>query len=1091
MTHSPDIGSSSPCWPSYAGPVTISLRLLDEVSYDGSPVPGARPADLLAALALHPTGLADQRLVDEVWGDDLPAVPGKALQVLVSRLRTQLGPETLARADGGYRLALAPEAVDAWVLEQLVSDAGRALADGRAPQAVVLTEAAEGLLASAGDAVGEGALARLRRGAEGRSRAVRRLRGLALSRSGRDAAAVEVLADVHETDHDDTEVLEALLRSEAAAHGAAPALSRYDDYRRDLADRLGVDPDPALQRVHRELLAADEPVRSGVRYDADELLGRDADLADLRALVRTGRLTTILGPGGLGKTRTAHVLAREASQPRVHFVELVGIASGEDVVSEVGAALGVRNSVTGRRSLTPAQLADVRGRIAQELDIVPTLLVLDNCEHVLDAAASLVAFLLATTRDLRVVTTSRAPLGIAAERVFLLSQLAAADGAELFRRRARAVRPDADLPDDVVGDIVARLDGLPLAVELAAARVRSMSAEEVRRALADRFSLLRGRDRSAPARHQTLTAVIGWSWDLLAPEEQRALAWLSVFHDGLSADVASAQLGPAGPDLVDALVDQSLLSVTEHEGAARYRMLETVREFGLLRLTEAGEMDEARAAQVCWAVGLCERWSDEVFGPRQFEAIDHLWPEEGNLADALRRALADGDVVPATHLLATLGAMWAVTGNHPRIFSVAELGRRLFLDREVPPELGTVAAEALSMLLVYADFLGAGTDRSLVDSLERLGPPTSPWSRAVYSMFVEAESVDDRIPVLLRLADSADAETALTALQWASILAENDGEETDAVSYVDRALEQVSEATTPWQVATLHIQKAYMALQRGDHTVAAEHAALAVPVLTRLRAIDDALQALVGMALAAILDKDLSRAAEILREVDAAPRSAVFGSVAMALGAQAELALALGERDDALTRFDAAVDEMLALRFPGAELTGIEPWVVVSQSTALTAYVRFAETPAQHRRRDQLGGDVLRSVRLQLSSEGAIDYPVAGMALAATGLQLLTSGADLDVGVRLLALAKGFGFSQTYPVMGWDALRARGRRRRSRPARRRPRRVRRPPGPAAARGGPAGAGPHIFRVKLFTDSGANTATTTAHPSSAQPTCEVT
>ena len=1009
---------------SYAGPVTISLRLLDEVSYDGSPVAGSRPADLLAALALHPTGLADQRLVDEVWGDDLPAVPGKALQVLVSRLRTQLGPETLARADGGYRLALAPDAVDAWVLEQLVADAGRALADGRAPQAVVLTEAADGLLASAGDAVGEGALARLRRTAEGRARAVRRLHGLALSRSGRDAAAVEVLAEVHAADHDDPEVLEALLRSEAAAHGAATALSHYDDYRRDLADRLGVDPDPALQRVHRELLAADEPVRSGVRYEADELLGRDADLADLRALVRTGRLTTILGPGGLGKTRTAHVLAREASQPRVHFVELVGISAGEDVVSEVGAALGVRNSVTGRRHLTPAQLADVRGRIAQELDTVPTLLVLDNCEHVLDAAASLVAFLLATTRDLRVVTTSRAPLGIAAERVFLLSQLAAADGAELFRRRARAVRPDADLPDDVVADIVARLDGLPLAVELAAARVRSMSAEEVRRALADRFSLLRGRDRSAPARHQTLTAVIGWSWDLLTSEEQRALAWLSVFHDGLSADVASAQLGPAGPDLVDALVDQSLLSVTELDGAARYRMLETVREFGLLRLTEAGEMDEARAAQVCWAVALCERWSEEVFGPRQFEAIDHLWPEEGNLADVLRRALADGDVVPATRLLATLGAMWAVTGNHPRIFSVAELARRLFLDSDLPPELGPVAAEALSMLLVYIDFLGVGADRSLVDVLERLGTPTSPWSRAVYTMFIEAESVEDRIPVLLRLAESGDPETALTSLQWASVMAENDGELDDAASYVDRALEQVSETTTPWQVATLHTQKAYMALQRGDHTVAAEHAALAVPVLVRLRATDDAMQAQVGVVLAAILDKDLARAEAILREVEAVPQSGVFGSGAMAMGARAELALALGDRTAALAGFDGAVAEMRAMRFPGAELTGLEPWVVLAEATALTAYVRFAETAEQRRRRDDLARDVVTSVRFQLESEGAIDYPIAGMAMASTGIGLLASGTDLEVGVRLLALARCFSYSQTYPVMAWDTLRA-------------------------------------------------------------------
>ncbi len=402
---------------SYAGPVTMRLRLLDEVSYDGVPVAGARPADLLAALALNPPGVADHRLVEDVWGDERPAVPGKALQVLVSRLRSQLGADALARADGGYRLLLEPDAVDAWVLDRAVEDASRALADGRATEAVVLAEAATGLLDGVGDTSGDGALAGLRRAARGRTARVRRTLGLALSRVGRDAAAVGVLTEVLATDPDDAEALEALLRSEASVSGVAPALARYEAYRRGLAERLGLDPDPALQRLQLELLAADEPVRSGVRYEADELLGREADLVGLRALVRTGRLTTILGPGGLGKTRTAHVLAREATQPRVHFVELVGVSAGDDVVSEVGSALGVRNSVTGRRTLTPAQLADIRARIAQDLDAVPTLLVLDNCEHVLDAVASLVAYLLVTTRDLRVVTTSRSPLGIAAERV--------------------------------------------------------------------------------------------------------------------------------------------------------------------------------------------------------------------------------------------------------------------------------------------------------------------------------------------------------------------------------------------------------------------------------------------------------------------------------------------------------------------------------------------------------------------------------------------------------------------------------------------------------------------------------------------------
>ncbi len=239
--------------------------------------------------------------------------------------------------------------------------------------------------------------------------------------------------------------------------------------------------------MHRDLLAADSPQQTGLRFDTDDLLGRADDLVRLRAAMASGRLTTVLGPGGIGKTRIAHVLAREATQPRVHVVELVGIGSSDDVVAEVGAALGIGGSVTTRRALTPAQQADVRGRIAQELDSGPALLVLDNCEHVLEATAALVAFLLVTTRDLSVLTTSRAPLRIAAERIVPLTQLSPAHAADLFARRAAAVRPGVVLDPDTVAAVVDRLDGLPLAIELAAARARTMSVEELRTALDDRF----------------------------------------------------------------------------------------------------------------------------------------------------------------------------------------------------------------------------------------------------------------------------------------------------------------------------------------------------------------------------------------------------------------------------------------------------------------------------------------------------------------------------------------------------------------------------------------------------------------------------
>ncbi len=1003
--------------------MTIALRLLEEVSFDGEPIAGGRSADVLAALALHPAGLSDTRLLAEVWADQAPRA--KALQVQVSRVRAQCGQGTVDRYDGGYRLGLAGDAVDVWVLETLVASARAALVDDDPHRSLAEAVAADELLCTIAESAGEGPLAEVRRHARRLGAELVRTHALALARCGRDAEAVDRLTGVHDQDPDDVEVLEALLGSEAATSGAAAALARYETYRRGLADRMGVDPDPALQRAHRALLAADSPVRSGVRFEADDLLGRAEDLAGLRGLVRTGRLTTIVGPGGLGKTRVAHVLAREATQPRVHFVELAGIASPADVVSEVGSALGVRHSVTGRRTLTPAQQADVRARISQELDSVPTLLVLDNCEHVLDAVASLVAFLLVTTRDLRVVTTSRAPLGIAAERVYPLRQLAAADGAELFRRRARAVRPDAELPDGAVAEIVARLDGLPLAVELAAARIRTMSADEVRRALDDRFELLRGRDRSAPARHQTLTAVIAWSWDLLAPEEQRALAWLSVFQDGFSLDGARDLLGRGGADLVEVLVDQSLLTVGEHRGATRYRMLETVREFGALRLTEAGQEKAAEDALVAWAVGLATRVRPHLFGPGQVESVDLLDAEETNLADVLRQRLLAGDAPHAVPVLASLGALWSVTGNFPRFLAMADLAERVLVDWEPTPELTEVTVDAVALVLVHLGFLRADGVDELIDVMRRLPEPTQPWSRVARAMFLEAGDPADRGKAVLTLTTDPDRRTEAMAWQWAAILAENGGEIQQTREYLERALALVDEETTTWEVATLNTQAAMQALQVGDHDRADSHARIAIPLLHRLHAVEDALSMQASLALSAMRQGRLEEADRMLDEIGELHASDVTAGLLTAQ-VRAEVALVRGDVEGGLAAFDRSLATAREWGFGGLSTNGLEPWTLIALATDLVAHARYADTPARRTRAAELAvqlADLLE--RFPSVPDASVDYPITGMALAGLGCWLLLhdeTGQRVESAVRLVALAHGFGYNRWFPVMDWDVL---------------------------------------------------------------------
>ncbi|MBC7275535.1 MAG: AAA family ATPase [Nocardioides sp.] len=950
-----------------------TLSVLDEVTWAGAPVAGERTRALFRALVeAGPRGASEAALVEEIWGrDDIPANPAKALQVVVSRARSATDPGAIERTPQGYRLGLETGDVGAWSLR---------------PQA------------------------------------------LRLAAEKRYAAALPLLERLDRRDPDEV-VTEALLRAVAAVHGAPAALERFEAYRSGLADGLGVDPSPRLRAVHAELLARDRPVRSGLRHDADLLIGREQDTAEVSALLKSSRVVTILGPGGLGKTSLAQVIAHSAEQPVVHVVELVGVTAPDDLVSEVGSAVGVRDSVARRDRLTPDQRADVRSRVAQQLDGVPTLLVLDNCEHVVSAVADLVAFLVATVRDLTVLTTSRSPLAIGAERVYPLGRLGTYDGRELFRRRAVAARPGVHLDEARVDEIVTRLDGLPLAIELAAVKVRAMSVEDIARRLENRFELLRGGDRSAPDRHQTLIAVIDWSWNLLAERERRAMRWLSVFHDGFTLAAAEAMLGDDTFAAIEELVDQSLLTVVDAPAAFRYRMLETVREFGRMQLIDAGEDTAARAAQRAWARAYADAGSSRLYSPEQFDAMDDLRAEESNLADILRQVLADDEAESVIRLFCAVGVFWTIAGEHQRVIMLSGPISELLEEWEPAPELREKTRLVLALLLFGAAVTrGSGLER-LMRILDRVGTEAAdPQLRVMLKVMVAmAGTTQTRAGEPQRLLEDEladlvadpDPEVRARAYTFLSHERENLGDPEGAVAAGVEALRLTGSEGGPWPRAMLHAQLSGLYAQLGRLEEAAHHAREAAPVLRRLGADDDLVQTQAILVTYAVEQGHLEEAAEILAELtDEQPRGG-FGSRGAVHGARAQLLLAQGRVGEGVTLFREVVETMGELPFPGfTDDPDLTPWRVAAEAVALVGCARHGEGTDGA---DLFEALMAKAPRLVSAERRSQDFPVTGMLLLALGLWgLLRDALPREESVRLVVLADRFGYSRSFLDMRWE-----------------------------------------------------------------------
>ncbi|RSD20129.1 BTAD domain-containing putative transcriptional regulator [Amycolatopsis eburnea] len=894
---------------------------------DGVPsdVPGARLRGLLAALALDPGHVVPKAtLVDWIWGEHPPADAANALQRLVSRLRKALPEGSVDGQPTGYRLLIGPDDVDAVRFERLAADPNRLrealeLWRGPALQDVDLPESA--------------AL----------EAAVTRLEALRLTAMeeyfdaelnlGHGAQVVTELTDLVAANPLRERLVAALMRALVASGRDTEALLVYQRTKDALADSLGVDPSPELSALHvallrGELVRPEADRKTNLRAELTSYVGKDADVTAVGELIAEHRLTTVIGPGGSGKTRLATETARQLLTDLpdgAWVVELAGIGADGDVAQATLGALKLRDALLGE-----APDAEPTDRVIAALRERSMLLVLDNCEHVIESAAAFAHRVLGECRRLRILATSREPLGITGEALWQLAPLVlpppdadpaeieAAPAVRLLRDRAGAVRKelatdDAALP--TLARVCRALDGMPLAIELAAARLRTMSLDQLAHRLDDRFRLLTGGSRTALPRHRTLRAVIDWSWELLTDAERVVLRRLSVFAGGASLEAAERVCGGDAVEewevleLLTALTEKSLVVAGERDGAQRYRMLGTIKEYAEQRLAEAGETTQARHAHLAYFTDLAETAKPHLRGAEQLDWLARLETEHENIAAAMRGALAAAEAEAAMRLAAGAAWYWWLGGHR------AEGNELVLAATAVPGEVPDVLRGVVYSFVVQFVTSGQQSDESqAVD-----------WIRKAYEISLRHPDGDLELrfaPALERLLHGPDA--ALTAFEplladedpWARAVARLQlGKMRIQFGHGDRAADEHLETALAefraigerWGMSFALTELADRMAMRGEFAAACAHYEEAVVVVTEVGAVEDVVRMRMRQAqLYWLLGDEDASATALAAAQRAAERVAWPNALAELALSKAELARWRGDVEQARHQLEVA-----------------------------------------------------------------------------------------------------------------------------------------------------------------------------------------